>query len=50
VQGGGLLVQLFCTNGNCILVAPVVELIMKPFSWPDEMLGKFAFADPAMPG
>ena len=27
VQGGGLLVQLFCTKGNCIFVAPVRELV-----------------------
>ena len=26
-QGGGLLVQGFCTNGNCMSVAPVMPLI-----------------------
>src|SRR5581483_2640378 len=50
VQGGGLVVQLFCTNGNCMLVAPVSAFTMNPFSWPEEMLGKLLFAEPAMLG
>src|SRR5579863_5996078 len=50
VQGGGLLVQLFCTKGNCMFLAPVRELVTNPFKVPEEMLGKLAFAEPALPG
>src|SRR5579864_2774540 len=51
VQGGGLLMQLFFTKGNCMLVAPVSELVTNPFKvLPDEMLGKLELAKPATLG
>src|ERR1700730_13155984 len=50
VQGGGLLVQLFLTKGNCMLVAPVREFTMNPFKFPEDTLGKFVLAEPAMLG
>src|SRR5271156_1060375 len=50
VQGGGLAVQLFCTKGNCMLVAPVSEFTRYPVSVPDERLGKFGLAAPRNPG
>src|SRR5271157_1581531 len=50
VQGGGLLVQLFCTNGNCMLVAPVREFTRNPLNVPEERLGKLGLAAPAMVG
>src|ERR1700728_3027661 len=50
VQGGGLLVQLFCTKGNCIFVAPVSELVTNPFRVPEEILGKLELTAPATVG
>jgi len=50
VQGGRLLVQLFLTKGNCMLVAPVSEFTMNPFKFPEDTLGKFVLAEPAMLG
>src|SRR5208282_1490919 len=50
VQGGGLLTQLFCTKGNCMFLAPVSELVTKPFKVPEEILGKLEFAAPAPGG
>src|SRR5271165_423474 len=50
VHGGGFEVQLFCTNGNCIFLAPVNELVTKPFRVPEEMLGKLGFVEPVFPG
>src|SRR5579862_2608241 len=51
VHGGGLLMQLFFTNGNCIFVAPVSEFVTKPFNvLPDDKLGKFGLALPATLG
>lgn len=50
VQGGGLLVQLFCTKGSCMLVAPVSELTMNPCSVPEEILGNEGLAEPVIVG
>src|SRR5579871_7005518 len=50
LHGGGLLVQLFCTNGNCMLVAPVVEFTRNPCRFAETRLAKLGFAVPAMVG
>src|ERR1700730_1352901 len=50
VQGGGVLVQLFLTKGNCMLVAPVREFTTYPFRVPEDRLGKFGLAKPATLG
>src|SRR5262249_26983271 len=49
VQGGGLLVQLFCTKGNCMLVAPVIPFTTYLFSGLTDLVGKFGFLEPAIP-
>src|SRR5215468_2443757 len=50
VHGGGLLVQLFCTKGSCIFVAPVSELDTYPLSAPAEILGNAGLGPPPSPG
>ena len=45
-----MLVQLFCTKGNCMFVAPVTPFTMYPFKVPPEIVGKEVFAEPPIPG